>query len=132
MNKPFQPSELALKPMPKKQMNFRINMQPMQPMQPMQSDEPIDIGEPFEEVEEKPIPVVKSIIVDKRKFSNIERSLVLDRIRCHNPVIAVVVEEFPELKSCEKPIGQPSTIKLPPADAYSLKKLDREVVIGEP
>jgi hypothetical protein len=140
MNKPFQPSELVLKPMPKKQMNFRINMnmplqavqslqnvQDVQTMQPIKSDEIIDV---FEELEEKPVPVVKSIIIDKRKFSNIERSLVLDRIRCHNPVIAVVVEEFPELKSCEKPIGQPSTITLPPADA--VKKLDKEVVIGEP
>ena len=134
MNKPFQPSELVLKPMPKKQMNFRINMNmPMQAMQAMQAMQSDEIVELVEEEVEKPVPVVKSIIVDKRKFSNIERSLVLDRIRCHNPVIAIVVEEYPELKSCEKPIGQPSTIKLPPADAYAdIKKLDREIIIGEP
>ena len=133
MNKPFQPTELAMKPLPKQQTHFRINIKlPEQDLQVLQQGEPLQT----EELEEQPMPVLKSVIIDKRKFSNIERSLVLDRIRCRNPVVNVVVEEFPELKSCEKPIGEPSTISMLLAPiiphAMGIKKLEKEVVLREP
>uniref|UniRef100_A0A6C0DQX9 Helicase C-terminal domain-containing protein n=1 Tax=viral metagenome TaxID=1070528 RepID=A0A6C0DQX9_9ZZZZ len=123
MNIPFQPSELIMKPMPKQQNHFRINMKI-----PVDSDAQITIVD--EEV--APITAAKSVIVDKRKYSNIERSLVLDRIRCRNSVVGIVSEEYPDFKSCEKPIGQPSVIEEAILPKPPIKKLEKEVVLREP
>jgi hypothetical protein len=126
MNTPFKPLEvLKRKPIAKEPLHVKIKF-------PQQiSEEKVEVIEELEkdedDIEEKveTKPTMKSKIIDKRKFSSIDRNVILDKLRDKIPYQVAVLTDISTIHKNEPdktiPLGEP---KIP-------IKINKQVVIRE-